>query len=223
LTTTRRDGHLRAPARLKKFLKTKKWPAAIATAEQVHKNHVVVASRLSAPKTFRGADGLLTDQPMQPLGIFTADCLSIFVSEETRGIVGVLHAGWRGVRSGILREAVRLMRRRWSVRPRHVQYWLGPCIGACCFEVQWDVARYFPKTRRRSPLGWRVDLAGEIKTQARRMGLRARPDRSPAAPGQLASEQYRQPAACTMHGRSYFSYRRDKTADRQISIVMRTA
>jgi YfiH family protein len=208
LTTTRRDGHLREPGRLKKFLKKNRWPASIATAEQVHKNRVVVAPRLSAPKTFKGADGLLTDQPLQPLGIFTADCLSIFLSDETSGVVGVLHAGWRGVRSRILSCAVQHMRRRWGARPKNIRYWLGPSIGACCFGVQWDVARYFPATRTRRPDGWRVDLAREIRKQAARLGLRARPAAR---------------TACTMHGRTYFSFRRDKTADRQISIVMRTA
>jgi hypothetical protein len=204
-TTTRRDGNVRPPARLRKLLAAKRLPLAIATGEQVHGARIAVVPKLGKPRKYPGVDGLLTAKAGQPLGIFTADCAAIFLSVPSRGVVGLLHAGWRGVRAGLLLKALRRMRRRWACSSRDVRLWLGPCIGPCCFEVQWDVARYFPATRRRKKDRWTVDLRGEIRRQARRLGLKA----VSAAPG------------CTRHTSRYFSFRRDPTQDRQISVIMR--
>jgi YfiH family protein len=144
--------------------------------------------------------------PNQPLAIFTADCVPVFLIAEQAGVVGLLHAGWRGVRGHILARAVRQMRRRWHVSPPAIRAWAGPSIGPCCFEVQWDTARYFPSTRRRSKGAWRVDLVGELHHQAKRLGIRW----SRKNPSQ----------GCTMHGSRYYSYRRDKTDKRQVSVIM---
>lgn len=207
-TTKRRQGDARAVGALPRLLKTRGWPEAVATAEQVHGTRVLTVPRLRKPEKYAGADGLLTDQASQPLAIFTADCASIFLADKKGRAVGVLHAGWRGVRGGILRQALRLLRRRWRIPPGDLRAWLGPCIGPCCFEVQWEVARYFPATRRRKEDRWQVDLAEEIRRQARRLGLQFL--------------RRKAPASCTMHDRRFYSYRRDRSDQRMASVIMRT-
>jgi copper oxidase (laccase) domain-containing protein len=72
--------------------------------------------------------------------------------------------------------------------------------------VRWNVARHFPLSRRVKGKGWQVDLAGELVRQARRQGV-------PASHIQLTD-------ACTRHGRHFYSYRRERTAARQISVIM---
>jgi YfiH family protein len=206
-TTGRRQGNARVPGALSRILKSKRLPATAATAEQVHGVRLKIVSRLHHPQTFPGADGLLTDVADQPLAIFTADCVPIFLSADNGRIVGALHAGWRGVRGGILKKAVRLLWKKWRSPARRLQIWTGPSIGACCFEVQWDVARYFPSTRFRRNQRWRVDLVGELRRQAERLGVRWI--------GKKAS------GGCTMHGVGSYSYRRDKTDKRQASIILK--
>jgi YfiH family protein len=173
----------------------------------VHGNRIAVATRLNKSKKFPGVDGLLTDQANLPLAIFTADCASIFIADKKQKVVGVLHAGWRGVQTQILAKAVRLIWRKWRISSRALSVWLGPCIGPCCFEVQWDVARHFPKTRRRSGDRWTVHLARELRLQAKALGV-----------GWLLKNTLEE---CTMHGSRHFSYRRDKTSKRQASIIMK--
>lgn len=158
---------------------------------------------------FPRVDGLLTDAAAQPLAIFTADCVPVFLSAEKAGVVGLLHAGWRGVRGGILAMALRQLKARWRLCAADVQLWAGPAIGPCCFDVRWDVARHFPSTRRRSKGGWRIDLPGELRTQAERLGMRWKKKKS--------LEE------CTMHGKGHFSYRRNKTDKRQVSVIMKMA
>lgn len=207
-TTTRRDGHLREPHALARYLKRRGWATAIATGEQVHRVKISIVPALKAPREYAGVDGLITAAENQPLGIFTADCVPVFVSARDGDVVGVLHAGWRGVQGKILERAVRLLYRRWRIRPREIRAWVGPFIGPCCFEVKWDVARHFPGARRRRNDRWTVDLGAALRRQARALGIRW--DRSCDARG------------CTLHKRTWFSFRRDQTANRQVSLVVKT-
>jgi YfiH family protein len=208
LTTRRRDGHLRDPKALQRFLKKCRWPSAIATGEQVHRVKISVVPSLPRPQVYAGVDGLLTDVANQPLGMFTADCVPVFVSAKNGAVVGILHAGWRGVQGKILMRAVRLLKKRWGIAPADVRAWVGPSIGSCCFEVRWDVARYFPNARRRVKDRWTVDLGKALQCQAISLGI-----------------QWSRPATskgCTMHDKRWFSYRRDQTADRQVSLILKT-
>ena len=206
-TTTRRDGHLRESRALSRYLKRRGWPTTVATGEQVHRAKISIVPALGQPRQYAGVDGLITTVENQPLGIFTADCVPVFVSARDGEVVGVLHAGWRGVQGKILARAVRLLNRRWRIRPREIRAWMGPFIGPCCFEVKWDVARHFPGARRRSKDRWTVDLGRALKRQAAALGIRWA---QPAAPG------------CTMHGSHWHSYRRDQTAHRQVSLIRKT-
>lgn len=205
-TSFSREGHARTPRRLRRILKARRWPGTVARAEQVHGTRVVRVPLLQRPTQYPRADGLLTDVPGQPLAIFTADCIPLFLAVPGRRIVGLLHAGWRGVRGKILRESLRALRKHWRCSVRDVQVWMGPAIGRCCFEVQWDVAQYFPVTRRRRKNCWSIDLSKELVRQARRLGI---PQRN-----------IRPSHTCTQHQRQYFSYRRDQTDKRHASLIM---
>jgi polyphenol oxidase len=205
-TSTRRHGNARTRSGLNRILRARHLPTSIATGKQVHGTHVRVIPKLNRGKEYPATDGFLTREKGQPLGIFTADCTPIFLSAPSQGVVGLLHAGWRGVRAGILKKAFDVMRRRWGCKPRDVRVWLGPCIGPCCFEVRWDVARYFPTARQVQGDRWIVDLAKDVQRQARRLGLNMRG----GIPG------------CTRHQTRYHSFRRNSTEERQISVIMRT-
>jgi YfiH family protein len=206
-TTTRRDGNARHPPRLNRILVSKGLPRSIATGEQVHGVRLAVVPKQQRARKWAGVDGLLTAAPGQPLGIFTADCAAVFLYFPSQGVIGLLHAGWRGVRGNIPRKALVLARRRWGCRPGDAQLWLGPCIGPCCFEARWDVARFFPATRRRRGSSWTVNLAEEIRRQARRSGVKG---------------IRKQHLLCTRHGSAYFSFRRDQTDHRQISVLTKS-
>jgi YfiH family protein len=205
-TTSRRHGNARRPETLRKILAAHRAQGPMATAKQVHGTRVRVIPKLSRPRHYPGVDGFLTAEIGQPLGIFTADCAPIFLSAPSHGVIGLLHAGWKGVRGGILREALRKLRQRWSIRSSAVRLWLGPSIGPCCFEVQWDVARHFPASRKRWKDRWTVDLQKEVRAQAKRAGAVVINARD---------------AGCTRHQSRYYSFRRDQTNHRQISVILR--
>lgn len=205
--TGSREGDARAPGRLSRILKSRRLPISVASAEQIHGSGVRIIPKLSKPQKSLGADALLTEHPGQPLAIFTADCIPVFLNADDGHVVGLLHAGWRGVQKRILPKAIHLLKSKWGIQPSHVQAWSGPHIGPCCFETQWDVARYFPLSRRRSGERWKVDLGKEIKRQAALLGVRW-----------VSKKGFK---GCTMHEARFYSYRRDKTPKRQVSIIMK--
>jgi len=120
-------------------LRPESWPASagaptahLVTTTQIHSDRVIVVSNGSAMEP---ADGLITDRPNHLIGIFTADCLPLLLAGPTRGVVAAVHAGWRGLAQRIVDKAVAMMAARWSIPASDVTAALGPCIGACCFEV----------------------------------------------------------------------------------------
>ena len=82
----------------------------------------------------READAAVTAQPGAVLAVQTADCAPVaLVSPE--GVVGAVHAGWRGVHQGVLQAAVEAMH---DLGATDVAATLGPCIHAECYEFGAD-------------------------------------------------------------------------------------
>ncbi|MFN4245559.1 MAG: polyphenol oxidase family protein [Brevinematia bacterium] len=67
------------------------------------------------------------------VGVRTADCAPIIFFGVN--IVGVIHAGWRGLKSGIVENTINLAVGRYDFRPSEGLYYILPCIHSCCYEV----------------------------------------------------------------------------------------
>ncbi|MGN1280955.1 MAG: peptidoglycan editing factor PgeF [Succinivibrio sp.] len=79
-----------------------------------------------------GCDGIVTDSTNIALAVLTADCLPLLLSTADGKVVGAVHCGWRGIYSGIIENAVKLIRFK-SRSP--LEAYIGPCIGPNSFEV----------------------------------------------------------------------------------------
>jgi polyphenol oxidase len=75
------------------------------------------------------ADAAVSADPNAVLSVLTADCAPVALVAP--GVVGAVHAGWRGILAGVLEAAVAEVRER-STGP--VQAVLGPCIHPECYE-----------------------------------------------------------------------------------------
>lgn len=84
-------------------------------------------------------DAQITDRPGVALVAFSADCTPILLFDPVRQAIGAVHAGWRGTAQGIAAKAVEAMIREFGCKPEHIRAAIGPCIGKCCFETDWDV------------------------------------------------------------------------------------
>ena len=196
----------------------------VVLAKQVHETTVRVCTAQDAGKGLYQerdftADGLITSESGLPLVVFSADCGIILLEDHTNGVIGAVHAGWRGCAGGIVRKAVEGMERRYGTRPEDLHAAVGPCIGQCCFETDHDVPDAMrhalgndaEKFLYRQGRKWHVDLSGLNRFWLIRSGV---PEQSIDACGLCT--------AC--HPELFWSHR--KMGDRrgvQAALIMREA
>jgi polyphenol oxidase len=105
-------------------------PADLAAARQIHS-----ATVLPAQAGFCGeGDALWTDREDLALSVITADCVPVVLAGP--GGIAAVHAGWRGLVNGVIPATLRALPgplSEWTA-------WIGPTIGACCYEVGEEVA-----------------------------------------------------------------------------------
>lgn len=71
--------------------------------------------------------------------IMTADCLPVFISKKDGTMVGLAHAGWRGLISGVIENLISSFNSNGDSLIVH----LGPAISKNCFEVGEEVMRHY--------------------------------------------------------------------------------
>lgn len=81
------------------------------------------------------SDAIFSNQKNQVCAVLTADCLPLLFCNQTASKVAAAHAGWRGLAEGVIEQTVDALQER----PDNIMVWLGPAIGANCFEVGQDV------------------------------------------------------------------------------------
>ena len=157
--------------------------ADLAFVDQVHGDEVAVLTAANRPArgaSLGKADAIITQQKGLPLLIQVADCLPVLFYDPTHQAIGVAHAGWRGTVSHIAAKTLLAMGEHFGTKPEDTRAVLGPCIGACCYEVGEDVREEFTEV---FPWGgevfiphqkgqWKLDLARANARQLLEMGLK---------------------------------------------------
>ncbi|MDD5595956.1 MAG: peptidoglycan editing factor PgeF [Candidatus Omnitrophica bacterium] len=125
-------------------------PGLLVCAKQVHGAVVKYVTEadcgkgaLSAESAIEGTDALITDKKNLPLGIFTADCLSIFLFDPSHLSIGVIHAGWRSTRENIAVKTINLMAEKFKTKAADLYVGFGPALRECCYEVGEEFKGYF--------------------------------------------------------------------------------
>lgn len=113
-------------------------PVAPIWLEQVHSADVVRLTS-EAPRLPPIADAACTGIKNVVCTVLTADCLPVLLCDKAGTQVAAVHAGWRGLAAGIVRNTLAAM----AVEGREVLAYLGPAIGAAAFEVGAEVQEVF--------------------------------------------------------------------------------
>jgi YfiH family protein len=130
-------------------------PAAIGSPEpsftyQVHGAEVRrITDRDADPARDRSerprVDGQATNLPDVAIAALVADCLPIAVAGG--GAVAMVHAGWRGLRGGVIDAGVTAVRELATHPPEggeaELAAAIGPGAGPCCYEVGGEVHEAF--------------------------------------------------------------------------------
>jgi YfiH family protein len=107
---------------------------ALAMAYQVHSPDAVLAEH---PWTRDGrprADAVVTKTPGLAVGVTVADCGPILLADAAAGVVGAVHAGWKGALMGVIESAIAAMEGLGAERRRMVAA-IGPIIRRESYEV----------------------------------------------------------------------------------------
>jgi len=168
---------------------------------QVHGNAVIAVDESAE----RVGDGGFSRKPGTVCAVMIADCMPVFFADDEASVVGVAHAGWRGLAAGVLEASVDAM----GVPADKVMAWLGPAIGPRVYEVGEDVRnvfdeRHFSATR---PGHWLLDLYAVAREKLASRGVR----RVYGGGFCAYSEKER-----------FFSYRRSRTSARMAAVIWLT-
>ncbi len=79
-------------------------------------------------------DGIVTKDDKFILGITTADCLPIILIDYENEVIGICHAGWKGLKKGIIENTISKMIKIGSKRT-YIKVFIGPCIRKYSYEV----------------------------------------------------------------------------------------
>ncbi|MDR2803822.1 MAG: polyphenol oxidase family protein [Treponema sp.] len=131
-----------AAAREKFFSEFGTRDKKIFCCAQAHTRNVDLVTE-SDGRIRRDADGLVSKGRGIGLFVTVADCLPVFLFDTVSGSFSVLHSGWRG--TGIVENALALMKKVYHSKPENVAAVLGPCIHSCCYNVDEERALSYKK------------------------------------------------------------------------------
>jgi hypothetical protein len=171
---------------------------------QVHGARVVV---VEGPGRAAGeaGDAAVSVAPGAAVAVLTADCAPVGLASP-EGVFAVAHAGWKGLRAGVIEATVQAMRRLGATRVDAV---LGPCVHSCCYafgadELSEMVTRFGAQVRSADRSGApSLDLPASVQAAVHVAGA------------QLVGDA----AACTSCRDGYWSWRADRTQRRQATVV----
>ncbi|MBE9545950.1 MAG: peptidoglycan editing factor PgeF [Proteobacteria bacterium] len=188
-------------------------------ANQVHGDEILVIDNDSldiAGDRSCDFDAIISDRPGLAIGISTADCVPVLMADRKKGVIGVVHAGWKGTSLKIAAKAVNTFVRRFSSSTMDIIAVIGPAIGRCCYQVDGvvfeamreDANREYFFSRCDEKGKWMLDLPLANRLQIQDAGV-------PSGNISLSG-------ICTSCRRDiFFSHRRERSGTgRQLSFIM---
>jgi copper oxidase (laccase) domain-containing protein len=82
----------------------------VFSAGLYHEKEVHIGTKRDAGKIVYGVDGLVTNNPGLYLTLTVADCFPVYFFDPKNQIVGIAHAGWRGILAGVIKNTVTQMK-----------------------------------------------------------------------------------------------------------------
>jgi len=172
---------------------------------QVHGVRVVEAE----PRV-RGehADGSVARTPGRICAVLTADCLPVLLADTAGTVIGVAHAGWRGLAAGVIENVVHAM----GIAPASLIAYLGPAIGAQAYEVGIEVFDAFVSSDPLARLAFAPGRSGKFMAD---LNLLARQRLT-----RLGCSRIHGGSDCTYSDATrFYSFRRDGATGRMASLV----
>ncbi len=148
-------------------------------------------------------DGLISIEKNTALCVLSADCLPLILWHES-GIIVALHSGRKGSFENILKECVdKICAKNPNLDMQKFHLFILPSICSKNYEIDGEILE-FAKVEFKDFLNERkLDLKALVKFQAQNLGIKNIIDSN----------------ICSFDDEAFYSYRRDKTSKRFVSVV----
>lgn len=183
-------------------------PNRVVTADLHHDSKVVKVSGREAGMMITDTDGLITGTKNLFLSATAADCFLLYFYDPIKNVVGISHAGWRGLLGGVVENSVHGLIKSFSVIPSDLLVGISPGIHECHFEVSAsDKDKFNEYENYIFEKGGKVfvSLSDIIKSKLQNAGI--------------TSEHIEDSGLCThCNDKKYFSYRRDHPKEVEVMV-----
>jgi polyphenol oxidase len=172
----------------------------------LNQSHSNISIKL--PSDDRDADASYTTHNKVVCSIRTADCMPLLITDEEGSFVAAIHAGWRGLASSIIENTLKKI----NANGKFI-VWIGPHISQEFFEVGAEVRNIFLENNPASAEAFTNEANGKYSLSMLKV-----------AQLKLLSlgveKIYIMKNFCTYkNANNYYSYRRDESKERMISLI----
>ena len=188
------------------FLSYKDIP--IQYMDQIHgKNLEFISSHSSKP--IANTDALFSSSTNLALAVFSADCLPIALCKTDGSEFAIIHAGWKGLVSGVVETSISSF-----TNSSNLCAWIGPSISKKNYEVGKDLYDAFMAKDKNSIVNFSkrdsykflFNLQGEAERILKKYKINVQTS-----------------DICTYNSSSLYSYRKEETENRIVTIIWREA
>ncbi len=137
LTSAQRDDLIKDASYNRALLLEKTSCDEICTAKQIHSANISIVE--NNKYFYDETDALISNIENSIMLLNFADCVPIILYSPKDNVGAIIHAGWRGTALNIAFLSAEKMIDNFNIKPSNIIALIGPSIGKCCFETDYDV------------------------------------------------------------------------------------
>ncbi|MCX6146185.1 MAG: peptidoglycan editing factor PgeF [Candidatus Kapabacteria bacterium] len=178
---------------------------ALQFQKQVHSDVINIVSCYTENLV---GDAFVSNTKGLVLNVSIADCAAVLIYDPINEAIAAIHSGWKGTQQNICAKSINIMVDKFQSNPKNLICYISPCAGGDVYEVENDVAKFFPKsTKKISESKFLFDNRKEIELQLKNCGI---------IDGNIEISDI-----CTMKDTDYHSFIRDKSLSGRMCAFIR--
>lgn len=182
-------------------------PVKTVHAGLCHKTRTAVVTVADGGQVMPETDALITGEAKVGLAMTAADCLLVFGCDPVNNVIGLAHAGSRGLAKNILSEWLSTWMQTYPTNPDDLLISVSPSICPEHYVVDAKFAEYFA--------AWPDSM--ESRGEQIHLDLRRIARHQLAAAG-VRTDHVTVSSECTFESAELFSYRRDHPTSSQLQV-----
>ena len=123
----------------------------LITLNQKHSANVIYFKNDKSVKNKLSGDAIIAYTKNVGISILSADCVPILFYESNKKIIGCVHAGWKGVLRGIIKNTIKKLT-EINCDIEKTVFAIGPCIEKENYEVGFDLYKKFINENKKNEI-----------------------------------------------------------------------